>query len=174
MSLFGQTKRHTPTSKPRRSPLPIFTDGPEKKYSSSINSPSFAVGPSTSSRFFTILYIPFPRLPFSRSSASGSLSNGYLHSHSHRPKRYVRVWVPIPPRLYSRVSSPKRACILLLFVLGIIIFITGIKRKPGGGNTWSPPFTDPDTLVLTPEELAMIWEWEVLSGHHPSIHTREL
>lgn len=183
MSLFGQTKRHTPVSKPRRSPLPVFTGEMEKKYDYSA-----PVSPSGLGKYFTTVYFPIPTSPFGRSSSSESLINGngisgkshsHSHSHSHhshRPRRYVRVCLPIPPRLYARlpkINSRPRFALLVLLALGFLLFLLGIRRKPGGGSTWSPPFSDPDSLVITPDEAASIWQWEVLSGHYPSTHPRE-
>jgi len=127
MSLFGQTKRHTTGTKPRRSPLPIFTPDPEKKFD--LYSPSSSY--SGSSRWFTVLYVPLPR--FSRSSHSESILNGngfsstsknYHSSHSHSPhrsKQYLRVCLPIiqsdtPAELVSSnsaVSGPSRLLLLL-------------------------------------------------------------
>ncbi|EIW69803.1 hypothetical protein TREMEDRAFT_43487 [Tremella mesenterica DSM 1558] len=171
MSLFGQTKRHGITKLGRRSPLPIFTTDPEKKYGHSLTSPS-----STSSNFFSVFYLPMPRLPFLRSSSSEILLNGNglsskpYHSNSHRPRRYVRICLPIPPRILSRLSrsNPLRTVFILFVCLLFGIFLLGFRKRGHGRNTWSPPFVDPNTSVLSPEEIAMIWEWEVLSGHHPS------
>ena len=177
MSLFGQTKRHTPTSKPRtRSPLPIFTNDLEKKFDLGPGSPISGL-----SRYLTVVYIPIPRIPSGRARSSESLMNGHgstkpYHSYGHKGRRYVRICLPIPPRLYARIprlNSPMRLLLAVLLLVGILLFVLGIRRKPGGGSTWSPPFTDPDSLVITMEEAAMIWEWEVLSGHHPSLHPDE-
>jgi len=182
MSLFGQTKRHTTGTKPRRSPLPIFTPDPEKKFD--LYSPSSSY--SGSSRWFTVLYVPLPR--FSRSSHSESILNGngfsstsknYHSSHSHSPhrsKQCLRVCLPIPPRLYSRIPRPSSSLRILLSAVLLVcfcFFLLGFRKSRDGRNTWSPPFVDPSTLILTPEELAMIWEWEVLSGHYPSTRQRE-
>ncbi|ORY31229.1 hypothetical protein BCR39DRAFT_526993 [Naematelia encephala] len=173
MSLFGQTKRHTPTSKPRRSPLPVFMDT-EKRYSTSRpGSPIFS-----GSRWFTIIYVP---IPFLYSSAESSNGNGigsptikpFVLHHSHGQKRHVRMCLPIPPRVFARIprlNTPLRLAIGLFFILGLALFLLGFRRTPQGSTTWSPPFVDPNTVVLSPEELAMIWEWEVLSGHYPSLH----
>lgn len=178
MSLFGQTKRHTPSIKRVRSPLPVFAGDMEKKY-------DFGGGPSSPSgtlgRFFTLVYVPIPR--FSGSSAGSPvdhLSNGHGHSlgsptktfSSSRGRRYVRVCVPIPPKLYARIppiNSKRRLLLAVLLIVGVLLFLLGFRSRPGARNTWNPPFIDPDTLILTPEEVAMIWEWEVLSGHHPSL-----
>lgn len=185
MSLFGQTKRHIPASSARRSPLPVFAHDSEKKYG--LSSPST----SSSYRFFTAIYVPLPRLPFlGQSSSSSSLLNGdhassplgkpyhkhaRSYSQSHRAQRYVKIWLPIPQRVYNRLprlNTPMRVLLGALLVIGFVLFLLGF-RKRGPGNTWTPPFSDPSTLVLTPDELAMIWEWEVLSGHHPSLHPRK-
>lgn len=166
MSLFGQTKRYTP-AKPRRSPLPIFSDE-EKKYGLGGTAPL-----SGSSKWFTVIYVP---VPFSRSSSQESplYGNGLSSSRLHNPKkRYCRLFLPIPPRLYGQLPrNPLRLVLIVSSILIVCIFLLGF-RKRRGSTTWSPPFVDPDTLVLAPEELAMIWEWEVLSGHYPSIHQRK-
>ncbi len=179
MSLFGQTKRHTPSSKPRRSPLPMFTSEPEREFG--LSSPGTPV--AGSSRWFTVIYVSLPL--FSRSASSESLMNGNglhsppkgYHSHStHRPKQYMRVCLPIPPQLYARIprfNTLLRLLLSVLLLLGFCLFLLGFRKSRDGRNTWSPPFVDPSTLILSPEELAMIWEWEVLSGHYPSIQPRE-
>ena len=186
MSFFGQTKRYTPTKPSRRAPLPIFTTDPEKKYG--LSSP-LAPG---SSRWFTMLYVPLPRLPFS--SLSSSSSEPYLNGNGHgvgspvithhrtfsastqRPRKYARICVPIPPRLYGRLPRFKSARRILLSFLAfgiLVLFLLGFRKRGSGKRPWTLPLVDPDTLVLTPTELAMIWEWEILSGHHPSIQPRE-
>lgn len=176
MSLFGQTKRHVPTKNPRRSPLPIFVPDPEKKYD--LGAPH---SPTSSTKYFTAVYIPLPRFLGDRTSSSDHLLNGNAYSSPKgygrsQQRRYARIWLPIPPRVWARLprlNSPVRLALGLLLLLGIGFFLLGFRQRGPGRNTWTPPFTDPDTLVLAPEEIAMIWEWEVLSGHHPSLHQRE-
>ena len=174
MSLFGQTKRHVPNKKdPRRSPLPIFVPDPEKKYDLS------APLSPTVSRYFTQVYIPLPRLSRSSNSSEHLLSGtGYSpRGHGKPSRRYIKLYLPIPPRLYARfprIPTTYKGVLAGLLLLGMLFVLLGFRRRgPAGRNTWTPPFTDPDTLVLSPEEVAMIWEWEVLSGHHPSLHGRE-
>lgn len=182
MSLFGQTKRHTPTAKPRRSPLPVFAPDTEKTFGLSDPSSPFTGG----SRWFTSVNIPLPS--FLRRSSSDKLLNGngyssptrgypYHRSHSpHRPKQYVRIYLPIPPRLFARmpqINTVLRLLLSALLLVSLCFFLLGFRKSRDGRNTWSPPFVDPNTLILTPEELAMIWEWEILSGHYPSVHQRE-
>ena len=178
MSLFGQTKRHTPMMNSRQSPLPIFTPDSAKKYG--LSSP----GSSSTSRYWTMVYLPLPRLPIPHTSSSESLLNGnglssptraYHTPTHHRPRRYVRVYLPIPPRLYARLlrmNSPLRVLLVVLFFVGSVFFLLGFRKRGSGRTTWTPPFRDPNTLVLSQEELAMIWEWEVLSGHYPSLQQR--
>jgi WD repeat and SOF domain-containing protein 1 len=153
MSLFGQTKRHTPTSKPRRSPLPVFASNAEMEKFTLSTSAHPARGWSS---WFTIIPVALPS--FRRNDPKAAYP-------SHRPRRHVNLCLPIPPRLYTRT----RFLLLLACILCSGIFLLGLKKNRDGRNTWSPPFVDPDTTVLTPEEIGKIWEWEVLSGHHPSI-----
>lgn len=174
MSLFGQTKRHVPSKKDaRRSPLPIFIPDHEKKYD---------LGPPLSpsaSRYFTPIYLPLPRLS-GRSNSSDRMLNGTGYSprnHGKPSRRYIRVYLPIPPRLYARIPrlhAPYRIALIAVLLLGAIFILLGFRRRgPAGRNSWTPPFTDPDSLVLSPEEVAMIWEWEISSGHYPSLQQRE-
>ena len=169
MSLFGQNKRHS-ISTGRRSPLPIFSaNSSEKRYGLSSPSP---LGTNGGSGWYSIIYVPIPRIPFiSRSSSSESLMNGTKAYGSHSAQRFVRVYLPIPPRLIARLprSTPIRIIALLLISLVVGLFLLGFRKRPDGRNTWSPPFVDPSTVVLLPEEIASIWEWEVKSGHHPSL-----
>jgi len=180
MSLFGQTKRHSLSKSSRRAPLPIFSSGSdsEKRYSlSGPGSPITMSSPSSSS-WYTILYLPLPRIPFlnsSSSSSAGSTAYPYHHHNTHSG-RYCRLYIPLPPKVLNRIPRPKSAVRLLFLLVGLLVvglFLLGFRKRPDGRNTWSPPFTDPDTLVLTPEELAMIWEWEVLSGHYPNLSPRK-
>lgn len=58
--------------------------------------------------------------------------------------------------------------VCIFFVVSMafsLILKPGIKflRKPR-----SLPFTEPSTVVLSPEELERIWRWEIASGHYPS------
>ncbi|ODN83011.1 hypothetical protein L202_01242 [Cryptococcus amylolentus CBS 6039] len=157
MSLFGQVKRHTP-SKPRRSPLPTTAWDADKRHPA--NNP-----------WFTTIYIPL-RIPFTASS--DSLPNAVGSPRPYHPlskQRILRLPIPIPPRIYARLprlNSPIRLFLLLIALLGLSVFFMGFRKTRDGDRTWSPPFVDPDTMVITPEEAAMIWEWEVLSGHYPS------
>lgn len=173
MSLFGQTKRHIPPG-PRRSPLPIFTGDNEKFGLSSPTTPTFVGG---GSRWYTIVVLPIPHLPFlSRDQPGSGLSNGLGAPRSYyaqpRHTRFVRIPVPIPPKIVARVSRFHPVIKLALAaasLIGLIFLLVGFRSQPSGRSGWSPPFTDPSTLVITPEEAAKIWEWEVLSGHHPSV-----
>lgn len=177
MSLFGQTKRHVPSAKnARRSPLPMFGSADhEKKYD--LSAP---LSPTTS-RFFTPVYLPLPGF-FSRSSSSDHLLNGNGFSprgygSRAQQRRYARIYLPIPPRLYARLprmNGLSRIALGVLLAVGLLFVLLGFRRRGPRGQTWTPPFTDPDTLVLAPEEVAMIWEWEVLSGHYPNLSPREL
>lgn len=174
MSLFGQTKRHSISKPGRRSPLPIFSADPEKRYGLS-SPPPLGGGSGGSASWYSVFYVPIPRIPLlSRSSSSESLMNGtgksFTSSH-HIQQRYVRLYLPIPPRVAARLPrpTPLRLLILLVITLSVGVFLLGFRKRPDGRNTWSPPFVDPSTTVLMPEELAMIWEWEVLSGHYPSL-----
>jgi WD repeat and SOF domain-containing protein 1 len=195
MSLFGQTKRHSISSQGRRSPLPIFSANSDKRYGLSTPSP---LGVSPGGSWFSVLYVPIPNIPFISSSSSSSstssssasssdmlmngstsakaysshpISHSQSHSHSHSARRYMKLYLPIPPRLLSRLprSTPLRLIVLLLVALTFGLFLLGFRKRPDGRNTWSPPFVDPSTVVLHPDEIASIWEWEVLSGHHPSL-----
>ncbi|WVQ85933.1 hypothetical protein IAT38_008101 [Cryptococcus sp. DSM 104549] len=180
MSLFGQTKRHTPTKPNRRSPLPTSTWDAEKRFN--LSSPVSPTG-SSFSRWFTIVYIPLPPNPFASRSPEILLnSNGlgspksypYSLGHGHgKAGRHVRVYLPIPPRLYGRLprlNSPLRILLAVVGVVAMIVFFSGFKKTRDGDRKWSPPFVDPDTMVITSEEAAMIWEWEILSGHYPNPH----
>lgn len=170
MSLFGQAKRHVP-SKPRRSPLPFVTAESEKF--------AAAAPPAVSrSRWVTVVYLPIPRLPFSRGRATPPIANGYgaqktfyAHPRSHH-ERTVAVPLPIPPKLYAhiqRLHPVLRVAVAAVVFIGALFFFLGLRRNSNGRNSWSPPFKDVNTLVLTPQEVAKVWEWEVLSGHHPSL-----
>lgn len=81
-------------------------------------------------------------------------------------RRYFRLYLPIPPKI-ARVT-PLRILLFAMATLGLVVFMLGF-RKTSRGKTWTPPFVDPDTLVLTREEVGRIWEWEILSGHYPSV-----
>ena len=175
MSLFGQTKRHSLSSKSnRRAPLPIFSSSsdPEKRYSLSGPGSPIIQGGGTSS-WYSVLFIPIPRFPFSRQTPEFHSSRAY--NNGGHNQRYCKIYIPLPPKIVNRIPRPssvvKLICgLVVLLVIGL--FLLGFRKRPNGRNTWSPPFTDPNTLVLTPEELAMIWEWEVLSGHYPNLSPR--
>lgn len=110
-----------------------------------------------------------------------SLSNAY-HGHASDPRgtKHVRVYLPIPPAVWNRIPGMRRLTpfrlLLSLFVLtGTLVVLFVLRRVAGGETNWTPPnpFQDPSTLVLTKDEVARIWEWEVISGHHPSIQPGE-
>ncbi|WWC92301.1 uncharacterized protein L201_007255 [Kwoniella dendrophila CBS 6074] len=211
MSLFGQVKRHTPSTKPRRSPLPTTQWDTDKRYDnhhghghghghSHSHSHGLASSPQIAGygRFFTIIYLPLPSFFSSSSSTKSnndSLYNGNgLSSSTHSSpssrshsrssslsggsgggggrRKYIKLYLPIPTRLYSRLpklNSPIRILLFLVIALSLGLFLLGFKKTRKGGPTWSAPFVDPDTRVITLDESAMIWEWEVLSGHYPSV-----
>lgn len=60
-------------------------------------------------------------------------------------------------------------------VITLVLLVTGLKRgklNSGGGGGWTEVFGgdgEREGGVLTKEEVARIWEWEVVSGHHPSL-----
>ncbi len=177
MSLFGQSKRHIPNltgSKGRRSPLPLSSsDAVHDKYShgrsGSLSSP---IATSSASGWFTVVYVPLPRI-FGRSDNGSPRLNGIEHRFAHTSRRRMRVYLPIPPSLYrhlpfGRPFTPLRACVSLLLFVVVVFILTGFRRHRGGKTVWTPPFQDADTLVLTKDEIARIWEWEILSGHQPS------
>lgn len=128
------------------------------------------------SRWLTYIVVPIPaNLPLGTRD-SPALGNGYGQtklSHSqNRSGRHIRVPLPIPPRLFARVSRlhPLLRIALAAVIVVVVLFLSLGLRKggPDGRKTWSP-LKDPSTVVLTPPEIAKIWEWEVLSGHHPSL-----
>jgi len=178
MSLFGQTKRHSLSTKSnRRAPLPIFSSNsdPEKRYGLSGPGSPIGLGGSSSSSWYSTIYIPLPSL-FNRQSDSFHSHGSSRAYQSHHNQRYCRLYVPLPPKVVNRIPRPTsvmRLIIGLVVLLVIGLFLLGFRKRPDGRNTWSPPFTDPNTLVLTPDELAMIWEWEVLSGHYPNLSPRK-
>lgn len=74
-----------------------------------------------------------------------------------------------------RRLTPFRLLLTLFVLTGTLVLFIVLRRVAGGETNWSPPnpFQDPSTLVLTKDEVARIWEWEVISGHHPSIKPGE-
>lgn len=179
MSLFGQTKRHTPTYvKGRRSPLPVFAGADEKRFH-----PATMSGSSSGSVWYSTFHLPLPSISGSSSSdhllnVGGPSVSSSARGHSNSRRRYVKVCLPVPPRLVSRISRMGRPLklILLSFVgLTVLLIVLGMKGRRSGGGGWSgQDFWDSDSRVLTDEETAAIWEWEVISGHHPSLRQREL
>ncbi|CAK9786497.1 hypothetical protein CC85DRAFT_283093 [Cutaneotrichosporon oleaginosum] len=173
MSLFGQAKRHAPP-KPRRSPLPVFAGDSEKFGLSSPTTTAPSLG--FASRWVTFVVVPIPgSLPFG-SRDSPALGNGYGQSKTfysqNRGGRHIRIPLPIPPRLFARMLRLHpllRITLAAIAIVVILIFSLGMRKSgPAGRKTWIP-LKDPSTLVLSPPEVAKIWEWEVLSGHHPSL-----
>lgn len=139
--LFGRAPNGLHHHKARRSPLP-FNHG-----SSALNEKLSLDGEGSDSH--TLLFIP---LPFSN------------------PRRKVRLSIPIPSRVGRRLLRP-RSLLVLLGGLVLLIWLLGKSRKKQGDGTkkvvWQNPFT-PSTSVFTKEEIKSVWEWEVMSGHHPS------
>ena len=182
---------------------------------------------STSSGWFTVLYIPIPAVSIfgfgSRRNGAGTTSglgsigmgmgmgmngdgrlgipnshsnDGYLPSSSssstayypssassaypQQPKRHLKVYLPIPHAVLSRIPflsrpTPLRLIALLAMIVTLMLLVTGLKRgklNSGGGGGWTEVFGgdgEREGGVLTKEEVARIWEWEVVSGHHPSL-----
>lgn len=109
----------------------------------------------------------------------GNVGSRYSSAGSNTmrsPSRgHIPLYLPIPSRIWARLPgagrpTPLRLCLIFFIFLGTIILITGFHKKDGGGTAWHGPFLgDPSTLVITKEEVARIWQWEVMSGHHPSV-----
>lgn len=139
--LFGRAPNGLHHHKARRSPLP-FNHG-----SSALNEKLSLDGEGSDSH--TLLFVP---LPFSN------------------PRRKVRLSIPIPSRVGRRLLRP-RSLLVLLGGLVLLIWLLGKSRKKQGDGTkkvvWQNPFT-PSTSVFSKEEIKSVWEWEVMSGHHPS------
>jgi WD repeat and SOF domain-containing protein 1 len=69
----------------------------------------------------------------------------------------------------SRLHPLLRILLAAIAIVVVLVFSLGMRKSgPDGRKTWSP-LKDPSTVVLSPPEIAKIWEWEVLSGHHPSL-----
>lgn len=118
-------------------------------------------------------------LPHSSSSSSSSTTY-YPHSASsaypQQPKRHLKIYLPIPHAVLSRIPflsrpTPLRLIALLAIIVTVVLLVTGVKKgKRGDGGGWTEVFRqDKENVVLTEEEVARIWEWEVVSGHHPSM-----
>lgn len=124
-----------------------------------------------------------------RSRASSIDGNGYygpsgLGTRAGGPsgggaRQHVPLYLPIPRPVWQRLPgagrpTPLKLCIYLFIIIGAVVVVLGFKKNDGGKTTWSPPFQgEPSTLVLTREEVARIWQWELLSGHHPSVKQSE-
>ena len=117
----------------------------------------------------------------STSSSSASTSTSYYPSsassaYPQQPKRHLKVYLPIPHAVLSRIPflsrpTPLRLIALLAVIITLVLLVTGLKKsKRGDGGGWTEVFRqDKENVVLTEEEVARIWEWEVISGHHPSM-----
>ncbi|RDB28629.1 hypothetical protein Hypma_015633 [Hypsizygus marmoreus] len=88
--------------------------------------------------------------------------------------RRLRLFLPNPRRLHSSSVlrfGKKAGTAILLFGFLFLVFITFAFTKRFGTRTkkWPrPPFMKPSTLVVRPEDLQRIWQWEIASGHYPS------
>ncbi|CED84386.1 Glycosyltransferase, DXD sugar-binding motif [Phaffia rhodozyma] len=145
--------------KARRSPLPSFSSSSSN---AAINEKLYQYNPdlhTASSSYWTTVLVP---LPFGK-----------------QPRKF-RLSIPVPPRLYLRISRTSyiRAKLLVL-ALGCLVFFvwllgSGKKKNDGddgggqGDGGWPNPFKDPDTVVISKEEIKAVWEWEIISGHWPS------
>lgn len=141
--LFGRAPNGLHHHKARRSPLPFNHGG-----SSALNEKLAYEGDGVESSY-TLVFIPLP------------WSN---------PRRKVRLALPIPPRVSRRILRP-RALLVLLGAVALLVWVFGRRKQTAASpnkTTWQMPFTDPDTNIFSREELKSIWEWEVMSGHHPS------
>lgn len=124
-----------------------------------------------------------------RSRSSSIDANGYYGASglgtrsagnaSGGPRRHIPLYLPIPRPVWQRLPgagrpTPLKLCVYLFIIIGTVVVVLGFKKNDGGKTTWSPPFQgEPSTLVLTREEVARIWQWELLSGHHPSTRQSE-
>lgn len=101
----------------------------------------------------------------SRQPGAGPASVSMKRRDSHAPHSVNTS----PATTIVRVIVAIVGTVLCLFVLISTALTFAIKpafrflKKPG-----SLPFTEPSTVVLSPEELERIWRWEIASGHYPS------
>lgn len=161
MSFLNQQRFSS--TKSRRSPLPFVKADGEKFGLSGGSAPS-------SSKWYSVIPIPVPQFGSSQTKTANGAAHHQKIFHAV-PRRYIRVPVPIPPRLASRFwrLKPLVKLLIILGTLFAVLFFSLNSRRETHRSSWTPPFIEPNTLVLSPKEVAKIWEWEVLSGHHPSV-----
>jgi WD repeat and SOF domain-containing protein 1 len=129
------------------------------------------------SRFVTIIRIPLPRFGKAEPQAGGA--SFYPHPPRRPVGRYVHLPLPIPPRVYARIQQLNPVLRLVVLGLGCVGFFLVISLLGGGSVGAAVPAlitsaartktgTGSSNAVVSAEEIAKIWEWEVMSGHHPS------
>lgn len=164
MSFLNQQRFSS--TKSRRSPLPFVKSEGEK----------FGLSGSAagSSKWYSVIPIPIPQFGALKTKTANGAAHHQKIFHAV-PQRYIRVPIPIPPRLVSKFwrLKPVVKLLILFGTLFTFLLLTLHSRRETHRSGWTPPFIEPNTLVLTPKEVSKIWEWEVLSGHHPSLEQSE-
>jgi len=108
------------------------------------------------SRFVTVVRVPVP---------SFTDDNNYTARRGAR--RVLSIPIPVPPRVYARFQrlNPVVRAAFFVAMLVLALFVLLRKSSPGTAQVSS------STVVVSDAEIAKIWEWEIMSGHHPGIST---
>lgn len=93
------------------------------------------------------------------------------------PLPRIRIYFINPRRLHHFSTTRfgrKRGSLFLCISISVLIFFVFALAKRFGTHAkrWPTPFPrDPPTLVYRRDDLQLIWQWELASGHYPSRQT---
>jgi WD repeat and SOF domain-containing protein 1 len=107
----------------------------------------------------------------------------FYHSRSTTPwvvpfsiiipfRRRIRLWIPNIRGFHHaslvKFGRKRGSFLIALAYLLFVFFVFAVAHRFGSKKkTW--PGVPSTTLVFEKEDLQRIWEWEIASGHHPSI-----
>ncbi|KAJ7209674.1 hypothetical protein GGX14DRAFT_543197 [Mycena pura] len=128
-----------------------------------------------------------PSAPHLRHNGRPVALSKYQDSDDKYHKRPIQIWLRIPLsacglRIHLILPNLKATCLAAVTRFGrmrgsLILFITFlglcftlfafVKRFGSPQKTW--PGGESPTLVFKREDLCRVWQWEIASGHHPSL-----
>ncbi|CAH7687064.1 hypothetical protein PPACK8108_LOCUS21796 [Phakopsora pachyrhizi] len=120
-------------------------------------------------------FSPYPLgLPFTHRRVMIPIPNFLYPSSSSMLSPNYRLSHPRHSSLTQRRLKDRRSCRIFLIygliALTVVLLAFGKIRSAIKHSTRRIPlpFQDPSTLILSPQDVHRIWEWEISSGHYPS------
>jgi hypothetical protein len=109
------------------------------------------------------VHVPLPPgLPEAWRTSTRSTVSSSSSASKRRWQRAFVIPLPLPAAWRSRRGARiLRACLVLGLLLLVVHYWTGSGVRTAR--------TKGSSVVLAPDEIAKVWQWELFSGHHPGV-----